>query len=154
MTVYALCKFVHLVAVVLFLGNVTLGLFWVAHAERDGDPAIIRHAMLGIIRSDRWFTLPGVALIIAGGVAAALLGHLRVLSTGWIFWSIVMFGLSGVVFGALLAPLQRKIVAEIDASPNDTSTRARLLQRWHRLGWLSVLPLWIAVAMMVTKWPA
>jgi len=31
---YSLAKLVHVAAVVLFLGNVTLGLFWVSHAQR------------------------------------------------------------------------------------------------------------------------
>jgi uncharacterized membrane protein len=152
MTTYAVFKLLHLVAVVLFLGNTTLGLFWVDHAERTRDPKLIGHAMHGIIRSDRWFTMPGVFLILIGGVAAAMLGNLRLLSTGWIAGSIVMFSLSGLVFGVFLAPLQRRIHADA-AHAVDSRALEPLLRRWHRLGWLSVLPLWLAVAMMVLKWP-
>ncbi|HVF36248.1 MAG TPA: DUF2269 family protein, partial [Candidatus Saccharimonadia bacterium] len=96
---YSLAKLVHLVAVVLFLGNVTLGLFWVSHAQRTQDPRLVAHAMEGIIRSDRWFTVPGVLLIIAAGFAAAAFGGLKVLRVGWIVWSIGFFTLSGAVFG-------------------------------------------------------
>ena len=72
LTSYSIYKFLHLVAVVLFLGNATLGLFWVAHAERTHDARLIAHAMDGIIRADRWFTWPGVILILAAGVGAAM----------------------------------------------------------------------------------
>jgi uncharacterized membrane protein len=149
---YALCKLVHVVAVVVFLGNATLGLFWVAHAERTGDPKIIGHAMQGIIRADRWFTTPGIILIIAGGVAAAVTGNLKLLSTGWIAGSIGMFSVSGLVFGSALAPLQRKIVSIAMSSPDPQSLQP-LLRRWHVFGWLALLPLWLAVAMMTLKWP-
>ena len=40
---YALLKFVHVLAVILFLGNVITGLFWKAHADRTKDPKIIGH---------------------------------------------------------------------------------------------------------------
>lgn len=151
-TLYALSKLLHVVAVVLFLGNTTFGLFWVAHAERSRDPRLIGHAMEGVIRSDRWFTVPGVMLVLAGGVAAALLGGLGLLRTGWIAVSIALFAFSGLVFGAWLAPLQRRIVAA-SASGATGELDARLA-RWHRLGWLSLAPLWLAVAAMVAKWPA
>lgn len=151
-TSYALYKLVHLVAIILFLGNATLGLFWVAHAERTRDPAFIGHAMQGIIRADRWFTTPGVILITAAGIAAAMAGGYRILAVGWIAGSIAMFILSGLVFGFALAPLQRRIV---DAARTATHIDglAAPLRRWHAIGWLAVTPLWLAVAMMVLKWP-
>ncbi len=151
---YLLFKLVHLVAVVLFLGNVTFGIFWVAHAERSRDPKIVGHSMLGIVRSDRWFTVPGVLLIVAGGVAAAMAGHLKLLSTGWIIWPIVLFSISGLVFGFALAPLQRKILSMADTAAADIRPLKGQLQRWHLLSWISLAPLWLALAMMVLKWPA
>lgn len=152
-TTYALLKLAHLVAVVLFLGNVTLGVFWVAHAERTRDPKLVGHAMHGIVRSDRWFTIPGVFLIIAGGVAAALVGGLGLMRTPWIAWGIAMFTLSGIVFGVVLAPLQKQIVAVAQGTNVDAARLDAMLKRWHLWGWASVLPLWIAVAMMVLKVP-
>ena len=68
---YLLLKTIHLLAVVVFLGNVTTGLFWKAHADRTRDPGIIAHTLHGIIRSDGLFTLPGAAIILVAGVATA-----------------------------------------------------------------------------------
>lgn len=106
---YLILKLLHVAAVVLFLGNITLGLFWMAHAMRSGEARIIAHTMDGIIRSDRWFTVPAVLAIIGAGVGAAVLGQMRLLHTGWIAWSLALFALSGLVFGTVLAPLQRRI---------------------------------------------
>lgn len=53
----------HIAAVVLLLGNIVTGPFRHAHAARTRDARFIAHAMEGIIRSDRLFTMPGVAVI-------------------------------------------------------------------------------------------
>ena len=41
---YLALKTLHLLAVVLFLGNIITGLFWKAHADRSADPRIIAQA--------------------------------------------------------------------------------------------------------------
>ena len=89
---YLALKLVHIAAVMLFLGNITTGLFWKAHGDRSRDPRIIAHVLEGIIRSDRWFTIPGVVVILAAGVATAVVGGLPLLRTAWIRWSLVLFG--------------------------------------------------------------
>ena len=80
---YFALKTLHILAVAMFLGNIVTGLFWKAHGDRTNDPRIIAHTLDGIIRSDRWFTLPGVAAILLFGVAAAMIGHLPILGTSW-----------------------------------------------------------------------
>jgi|SRR5687768_16210302 len=95
---YLLLKLLHVVAVVAFLGNITTGLFWHSHAVRTRDPRLLAHTLDGIIRSDRFFTVPGVVGIVVTGVAAALRANLPILGTDWILWSLVLFSISGVVF--------------------------------------------------------
>ena len=70
-TMYLAMKTLHVLAAVLFLGNIITGLFWKAHGDRTGDPRIIAHTLDGIIRSDRWFTIPSVLLILVSGFGAA-----------------------------------------------------------------------------------
>ena len=140
----------------MFMGNITTGLFWAAHARRTRDPRMVASAFAGIIRSDRWFTLPGVAGIVIAGIGAAVHAKLPVLSTGWIFWSIVLFSISGVVYAAMIAPLQRSLFER--ARNGDTSAQAfaeldRLLVRWERCGLLALLTPAIALVLMVLKPP-
>src|SRR5687768_12726355 len=104
--IYLSFKLLHIAAVILFLGNIITGLFWKAHADRTRDPRVIAHTFLGIIRSDRWFTLPGIVAILIGGFGAAIVGRIPILGTGWILWSIVLFSLSGLAFSFRVAPLQ------------------------------------------------
>jgi len=152
---YLALKFVHIVAVVLFLGNIITGLFWHAHAARSRDPRVLALTMDGIIRSDRLFTLPGVAGIIVAGVALAVIGGYPLLRTGWILGSIVLFAISGALFGMRVAPLQRQLraLAEDGAQSGRFDfdaymARARTWELWG--GFALATPL-IALVLMVLK---
>jgi uncharacterized membrane protein len=151
---YLALKLVHVVAVIMFLGNIATGLFWHAHAARTRDPKLLAHTMDGIIRSDRLFTLPGVVLIIAAGVALAVYGHFPLLRTGWILWTLVLFAISGVVFGVRVAPLQRELKAIAERGMQGTFDYPRyrgLALRWEVWGAVALLTPVAGLALMVLK---
>lgn len=152
---YLALKLLHIVAVVLFLGNITTGLFWKAHADRTRDPRIIAHALAGIIGSDRWFTIPGVILILATGVGTAMAGGIPIMRTQWILWSLVLFSISGIAFMAQVAPLQRRMHelarAAGDASTLDWARYKSLSHRWEFWGAVALLTPVTALVLMVVK---
>jgi uncharacterized membrane protein len=151
---YLALKLLHVAAVIVFLGNITTGLFWHAHAARTRDPKLLAHTMDGIIRSDRLFTLPGVFLIIAAGVGLAVYGHFPLLRTGWILWTLVLFAISGTVFAARVGPLQRalKALAERGMQGAFDYTRYRALAlRWEVWGAVALLTPVAGLALMVLK---
>jgi uncharacterized membrane protein len=152
---YLLLKTVHVLAVVIFLGNIVTGLFWKAHADASGDPRLQAHAMAGIIRSDAWFTMPAVLAIIASGIALAAEAGLPLIGTDWIFASLIAFGLSGLLFGVFLAPLQRRILAVAQSGQSGeawpSADYRRLSRTWEMIGLVAIaLPLG-ALALMVFK---
>lgn len=151
---YLIWKFLHVASVIVFLGNITTGMFWGAHANRSRDFRLIAATFEGIIRSDRVFTMPGVFVIIVSGVVAALSGSLPILGTGWILWGILLFVVSGFVFGRVVAPLQRDIVrvaAGGNSDGQDWRTYEALYTRWARWGLVAVLAPAAAVLIMVVK---
>ncbi len=151
---YLIVKAVHVVSVVLFLGNIITGVFWKAHGDRLGDARARAQALAGIIQSDRWFTIPGVVLIIASGVYAAMLGGLPLLHTKWIVWSLVLFGISGAVFMIWVAPLQKKLLALAQAGIGgafDEPAYRRLSRQWEFWGAVATLTPLAAVFLMVLK---
>jgi uncharacterized membrane protein len=153
--VYLTLKVLHILAVVLFLGNIITGIFWKAHADRSGDPRIVAHTMDGIIRSDRWFTLPGVVLIVVFGMGAAGVAGLPILHTRWIWQSLVLFIISGAAFMAQVAPIQvrlRAMAAEAAGGGSwDKDGYDRLSRRWAFWGAIAVITPLLAVWLMVTK---
>ena len=152
---YLLLKLVHVAAVIVFLGNISMGLFWHAHAARTRDPQLLAHAVDGIVRSDRLFTIPGVVLIIMSGVATAMIGGYSILSTPWILWSLVLFGISGLVFGVRVAPLQVRLrtLARVGAETGhfDWGSYQRLARTWELWGAVALLTPIAALALMVLK---
>jgi uncharacterized membrane protein len=148
---YLVLKLVHVASVVLFLGNITTGLFWHRHAVRTRDPGKLAHAVEGIIRSDRWFTGPGAVAITVTGIGLAQVGKLPILGTGWIAVSLFAFIASGAIFGMRVAPLQRRLLALARASAFDATAYHALARRWEIWGGIALaLPL-VAMALMVLK---
>jgi uncharacterized membrane protein len=158
MNYYLLFKLIHVTAVILFLGNVFTGLFWMHQAHTTKDLTIIHHTIKALIRSDQFFTIPGVIVITAAGVVSALQAHYPLLRTGWILWSIVLFSLSGVVFAWKLVPLQKKLkqithISDNDALSFDWSHYAKLYRAWERWGLIAIVTPIAALVLMVLKWP-
>ena len=154
---YAIFKLIHLLAVVIFLGNIITGLFWMWFAVKTKDLKIIHFTMKGILLADRYFTLPGVIFIVAGGIFAAVLGHYPLLHTKWIFWSIVMISISGLAFAFKVAPVQRKIyqvTSNKETSADfDWKNFDKLYLAWDFWGLIAILTPLAALAMMTFKFP-
>ena len=151
---YLVLKSLHVISVVLFLGNIITGAFWKWHADRTGDLRARAQALDGIIKSDSWFTVPGVLLIIATGVALALMGHFPLLRTFWIGWSLALFGVSGLAFAIKVGPLQKKLLANANAGLAGTWNEAEyhaLSKSWGIWGTIATAAPLIAVFLMVMK---
>jgi|SRR5690349_14884089 len=150
---YPLLKSLHVISVVLFVGNIVTGVFWKLHGDR-GDLRARAVALDGIIRSDRWFTLPAVIAIIVTGVLLATTLHYPILRTPWILWSLVLFGVSGVMFQLFVAPLQKKLLANVRAGIEGSwneSEYGRLSRAWQLSGAVATLSPVIVVFLMVMK---
>ncbi|HEX6396716.1 MAG TPA: DUF2269 family protein [Steroidobacteraceae bacterium] len=151
---YLVLKSLHVLSVVLFLGNIITGVFWKFHADRTGTLPARAQALEGIIRSDRWFTMPGVTAIIITGVWMALDAHLPLLGTKWILWSLVLFGISGASFGIFVGPLQKKLLANVRAGIAgnwNQSEYDKLSRAWELWGAVATLAPIAALFLMVTK---
>ena len=145
-------KLIHIISVVMFLGNITTGLFWAAHANKSRDFKLLASTFEGIIKSDRWFTVPGVVGIVISGIAAAVQGEYPILGTGWIFWPIVLFSISGVAFGFRVAPLQHRIL-HLARTASDSEEASAEFQRtfksWEVWGLFALITPVAAMIIMV-----
>ncbi|MQX36216.1 DUF2269 family protein [Roseospira navarrensis] len=103
-------RVVHVAGIAIFLGNVIVTAVWKALADRTGDARTIAFAQRLVTLTDWVFTAGGVALILASGYAmAALTGWLTPwggFGPGWLQWGFGLFLASGVLWGAILIPIQ------------------------------------------------
>jgi uncharacterized membrane protein len=152
--VYSLLKLVHVLGVVLFLGNIITGLFWKRHADASKNQAIVAHALRGLITADRIFTIPSIVVLTTAGILAAVRNHIPLLHTGWILWSIVAFSLSGIAFMWQVGPLQKRLLAMAESDGEfDWKAYRSLSLKWELWGIFATITPLLSAAMMVSKHP-
>ena len=147
-------KVLHVTAVIMFLGNITVGVFWKMWADRTGDVRIMAHTIDGIRLADRIFTIPGVLLLLIGGIGAALVQGYPILSTGWILWSIILLIISGIAFGPLSRAQQ--LLSAVAHQGIESGTMSRELYDkfsgvWNLAGSIALIAPLIAMVLMIAK---
>jgi uncharacterized membrane protein len=151
---YLVLKLIHVLAVIVFVGNVTVGILWKERGDRTRDPRIIAHTIAGIIAADRVFTIPAVIVLLLAGFATAGAGHINVLTTGWTLWGLVLFIIAGIAFGPV-ARAQRAMYATAQAAVQggsmDWPRYEQLDKRWSVFGVIATIAPILAVVVMVLK---
>jgi uncharacterized membrane protein len=97
MDTYLLLKLLHLLGVILFLGNIIVTGRWKAMADRTRDSKIVAFAQSQVSATDRVFTLGGILLLGAAGAGAAVYAGFSA-KTPWIEWGNAFFAGSGIVW--------------------------------------------------------
>ena len=151
---YLIFKLIHVFAVIIFLGNIMVGQFWKSHADRSGDAKIIAATIKGLIRADRFFTMPAVAFLIIAGFGAAGIGFYPILETGWIMWSLIMIIISAASFMAKVVPAQKKLLKIAQTDPFDQVLYDAVSKEWNLWGSIATITPIIAVILMILKVPA
>lgn len=152
---YVALKVLHVTAVVIFLGNLVTGILWKIHGDQTEDPVIIRHTVAGLIRADRWFTIPGVVLILIGGFGAAIVGGLPLIRTQWILAGIILFTISGIAYMGRVVPLQRRMLrvarSGVETGQLDWEKYRALNRSWNIWGTIALLTPVLAMIVMIAK---
>ena len=141
-------KLVHLTGVVLFLGNISVGVFWKRHADRTRSMAIMASTMDAIVAADKIFTIPGIVILLAGGFGTAVVGQIPILATGWLLWGLGAFILSGVAF-VPLSRIQRRI--SVAAHAGNAEQYEELSRGWDFWGAIALLLPIAAFVLMILK---
>ncbi len=151
---YLIWKLIHVLAVIIFLGNVTVNIFWKSYAEKSKDRIKIADTFKGIMKTDRIFTMPSVTFLIIFGLGAAMTNSYDLIETPWILWSIVLVIISAFAFMSKLVPLQKKIIALVsDEERFSWDEYSKLSKLWNFWGIIAVATPYLAVIMMVVKHP-
>ena len=146
-------KTLHILGVILFLGNIMIGAIWRILAQRGDDKAVHKFSIKLIQLTDIIFTVPGVILIaVTGHMLAAGVGSIGAHSG--IYHSYALLTISALIWVAALMPSQRKQMRLIEASHalKEVGIRYKTLNRWWTIlaGIATMLPL-IALYLMVVR---
>ena len=144
----------HIVGVILFLGNIIVTAVWKVLADRTKSPPVVAFAQRLVTTTDIAFTATGVVLIIVSGQVMAedyggVFGGPAWLTIGW-----SLFIASGAIWLGALVPIQvmqARLARGFASEPVVPQRYWRLSALWSVFGALAtILPL-AALYFMVFK---
>lgn len=104
---YLWLKVIHIFGVVIFLGNIIVTGWWKNMADRTKNHLIIAYAQRQVTLTDYLFTGGGVLILLVAGMLNVYLHELSY-ATKWLWHGMTIFLVSGVIWGAVLIPVQAK----------------------------------------------
>jgi len=103
---YLWLKSLHLLGVVLFLGNIIITGWWKFMADKTLNQQVIAFAQRQVTLTDFIFTAGGSVLVLAGGLGNAMLHGMPILQIRWLTWGFWLFNISGLIWIFILIPIQ------------------------------------------------
>jgi uncharacterized membrane protein len=151
---YEVMKFLHILGVVLLVGNVTITAFWKVFADRTGDARIVAYAQHLVTLCDWIFTLAGIVLILIGGYGMAAVRGFHLFEDTWLILGQLFFLVSGLIWLFVLVPLQIRQAKQARALKLTGSVPAsywRDARTWIIWGVIATIPLVAAIYVMIAK---
>lgn len=142
-------KALHIMGVVILMGNMIVGPIWFLYAYYSKDRTLLLFANRLLQLTDLYLTIPGIALTVINGLfLASVFGGTR--HVPWLFqsmmWLYVMWALS-----VPLIYLQERLYSAIDKEPPNDVEITKLLFRWGILGSAITIPPTVIFCLMIFK---
>lgn len=150
---YLWLKVIHIFGVVIFLGNIIVTGWWKNMADRTKNPQIIAFAQRQVTLTDFIFTGGGVAVLFIAGRLNVHLHHLNY-DAQWLVQGMWMFLLSGLIWVAILIPVQIKQAKMADAFARNNQIPElywKLCTTWNIFGLIATLLPLVNLYWMVFK---
>ncbi len=149
-----LLRLLHILGVILFIGNIVTAALWKARADASGDVRAIAYAQRGIMFADYIFTIPGAALILVTGLWMADLSGRNIFQTGWLLTSLILLIVTVLIWLLELVPVQRRQIRMADEAVRVGQLDPlfkQLTLRWTIFGIIATLLPLVNVYLMVFK---
>lgn len=154
MLTYTTFKMLHVLGVVLFLGNIIVTGVWKYRADVTGRPEVIAFAQRLVTLTDWVFTFGGAVLILIGGFGMVGVAGLDIRTTSWVKIGLALFLASGAIWAAILIPIQiaqARIARTFEGGGEIPERYWRLNRLWYVWGSLAtILPL-LNIYVMIEK---
>ena len=145
---------IHILSVVVFVGNIITAAYWKVRADRSGNLDIIAVTTQGLLRADYMFTLPGIVGLLATGIIMVGMTGWERFQEPWLSLSFILLIITVIIWAAILLPLQRRMVrlAQLGAASGtpDPSYR-QASKKWAMFGGIATLLPVVILFLMVLK---
>lgn len=146
--------FLHILGAIIFLGNIVTAAIWKIRADLRRDPGFIHNTVKNVLLADFIFTLPGIILIIVSGILMAVQSGYSMDTFNWLTLSLFLFVLTGILWFAILIPLQRSMIRYSARSIDDgfiANEYQKVSRYWAFVGVAATLLPVVILYLMVTK---
>ena len=102
----------HILAAIIFVGNIITSAFWKVRADRSGNLETIAITARSLLQADYIFTAPGIVVLLVTGiwmVGSSARGWAG-FQEPWLGGSFVLLIITGIIWLAVLLPQQRRMV--------------------------------------------
>lgn len=100
----------HILAAIVFVGNIITAAFWKLQADRSGNPATIAATARAVLLADYLFTVPGAVGVVVTGILMIALTSWARFEEPWLAGSLALLLLTGAIWLGILVPLQQRMV--------------------------------------------
>lgn len=149
-----LLKGLHILGIILLLGNVLVTGLWKLMADRTKNPVIISFAQRQVTVTEYVFTGTGAALVLFSGITNAALQGKEFWYTSWMAWSVGLFAAAAVIWVGVLIPVQVKqarMAREAASGRSLAGEYWRLAWLWYLFGSIAAILLLMPLYWMVFK---
>jgi len=102
--------FLHIVAAVIFIGNIITAAYWKLRADRLKDAQLIHATAKNVMFADKLFTNPSILLLVGTGIILGIYGPYSMTEWNWLTLSLILFILMGIIFTTILTPIQKRLI--------------------------------------------
>lgn len=145
---YAVHKLLHIVGVVVFMGNLIAGPVWLGFAFFAKDRAALAFVGRSIAAADIVLTMPGVQLTVWNGVClAAAMGGIR--AQPWLVESVLLLIGTSLFASTVVLYFQERFVEA--SQSDDEGALLRPMLWWSLWGTVVSVPFTVIAWLMVSK---
>lgn len=141
LTSYLYLKMIHILGVTIFIGNIIVTGWWKLMADRTLSPSVIAFAQRQVTVTDYIFTFGGILLTLIGGLGNVWINGIDPL-TPWILKGASIFLLSGLIWVAVLIPIQykqAKMAKKFEVDNEIPQEYWRLNNLWYIWGIINII---------------
>lgn len=144
-------KVVHVLAVVVLLGNLLMAPFWRKRLAAVGGAQARAAANRSVRVADLMFTLPGWVLVLATGIMLIIPRGMR---GGWLHLSLLLFLGWLVLWHVLVLRARKAMIAQAEEAASGGQASAELAQyerQWQQWSYVSAGIVGLILILMLTK---
>jgi uncharacterized membrane protein len=145
---------VHILAAIIFVGNIITAAFWKVRADRSGNLETIALTTRAVLLADFVFTGPGILVLLGTGIAMVGLTGWDRFQELWLSLSLILLIITAIIWAAVLLPTQRRmarLARQGTASGSLDPAYQRTGKIWAIFGGIATLLPIVILFLMVLK---